>query len=206
MSLTNYVASKNRVYVRKFDHDEARARYAAGETIRALADGYGVTWNAVQRVVKPESYAAHLEASRRWRTGTCEMCSGPAQRLVTGKKQHNTDGRVLCVTCRAKTRRKQIRLGADGEILVECWSCRTWKPVTEFGPRVTRRLINDKALGRTACCRACETAARRDYRERHKVPCERCGQPCLPPSEKGNRASHRALCRSCYRSRSSVAA
>jgi hypothetical protein len=168
---------KRRFYRRKFDFDEARALYARGFTIGRLALRYGVHENAIRRVVVPGEADRQNEIHKRWRTTVCESCGGPAMKLTHGKKQHNPDGRVLCQACRGRVRRKPIRFG-DGVVKVECGACKTWKPVAEFPPRVTRGLRAGAKV--RARCRACDTAARQAYRDRHRVPCEGCGKPCLP--------------------------
>lgn len=203
MSLLNYSAAKNRVYVRRFDHDEARARYGAGESIRALANEYGVSTSAVRFALFPDEKLRNYEAVKRWQQGVCESCGGPAMRLVGSKKLHNPDGRTLCAACWAKLRRKPLRLRADGVLVYQCSHCEEWKPLDQFAPRVRRRLEAGENPRRNsgATCRACSTAARQAYRERHKQPCERCGKPALPPNEKGGngRARDRVLCLDCYR-------
>ncbi len=200
MALTVYSAARNRVYVRRFDHEEAAVRHAAGESIRALARDYGVTVNAVRCVVIPGEKARQNVYAKRWRTGTCERCSGPAMRLIPGKKEHNPDGRVLCQRCRSREMRKRLRVDpATRTYKLECGRCKQWKPVDEFGARVRKALADGRAP--KYVCTACATAARTAYRHRHRVPCDRCGKPCLSPGEKGSRRvrTDRNMCLSCYR-------
>lgn len=201
MSLVVYSPKRSRTYVRRFDHDEAVRRHAEGETIAALAREYGVTDRAVRRVVTPGGQERDLQATRRWRTSVCETCGGPAMKLVGGKKAHNPDGRLLCRICRAKRRRKKLRYDpATGEVKLACGACGETKPVAAFGARVRRALAEGRATG-GCCCTACSTARRTAFRNRRKVPCERCGKPCLPPSERSNRRVRRDrnLCLACYR-------
>jgi hypothetical protein len=188
-------AKRNRLYVRRFDHEEAVRRHAAGETIAALADAYGVTYEAVRHAVTPGLKDRNVENDRRWRTGVCERCGGPAMRLVSGKRKHNPDGRVLCRSCRPVLKRKPL-LVADGIVNVHCGACDTWKPVADFPPRVARAIAANARV--KARCRACDTAERRRHRDEHKVPCISCGAPCLPPSEKGMNGADVPRCRDCY--------
>lgn len=96
---------------RKFDHDDAQRRHAAGEKIAALAREYGVSWTAVARVVDPElrqKMATHCTANlerrrtpclggcgaRVWihhagHSGYCPKCLGEKRRAENGP-QHGT--------------------------------------------------------------------------------------------------------------------
>ncbi len=200
VALTVYSPARNRVYVRRFDHEEATARYAAGETVKELAASYGVTPNAVYRAITPGYKEREQATAKRWRTGLCERCGGPAMRLIAGKKEHNPDGRVLCLRCRGRERRKRLRVDpSTNTYKLECGRCKHWKTVAEFGERVRKALANGEAP--KYVCTACATTARQTYRNRHRVPCDRCGKPCLPPSEKGSRCvrTDRNMCLSCYR-------
>lgn len=195
--LTRYVPETNRLYVRRFDHEEAARRYWAGETQTALAREYGVTPKAVRQAIarlRPEVRERDTARKRAWRATTCEGCGAPAV-----KRKHNPDGRVLCVSCRGKTRRKRLRYSADGVLLLECPGCGEWKPLAEHLPRTRRRLAEGKAAG-PSYCHSCVARQRQAYRLRHRVPCERCGAPCLAPTEKGRRGRPgRSLCLACFR-------
>jgi hypothetical protein len=192
----SYSPKRKRAYVRLFDHDEALARLNNGESGRALAAKYGVSLNAVYRLRDKE---ADLERQRRWRAGTCEMCGGSAMRVVAGKREHNPDGRCLCIKCRGLVRRRRPS-AANGYLVFECGSCHERKPLSDFPRRVRTRVLSELPL-LTSTCRACETRKRQDYRERHKVPCEFCGKPCLPPNEKGQAGSAMAQCAPCFHER-----
>ena len=113
MSRTNHVPERGRVYVRRFDHEEAAQRYAAGERVADLAVEYGVGTSAVYRAVNPESKRRKVESGRRWRTGVCEVCGGPAMRVIAGKAAHNPDGRCLCRGCRADLKFERRRNGEE---------------------------------------------------------------------------------------------
>lgn len=56
---------RRRIYERKFDWAEARARYAAGETQAAIAKSYGVNQSAVGRVVNLPEYLVQKATSEQ---------------------------------------------------------------------------------------------------------------------------------------------
>lgn len=201
MSLLNQ--ANGRVYARRFDHEEARARHLAGESIKVLAAEYGVTYRAVHQVVTPGEQARTAEYNRAWRTTSCEVCGGEAMRLITGKIEKNPDGRVLCLSCRGKERRENVIVGAhDVVVFVRCATCGEWKDPDAF-PRGSR-YPDLREGGFHNQCRTCQTVARQAYRERHKVPCIRCGTPRLPANEKGGRRTDTGLCLACYRATRSL--
>ena len=79
---------------------------------------------------------------------------------------------------------------------LECVICKRWLPDSEFAhhPRNKARRFHHRQ------CRECGTKARQDYRERHKIPCEKCGKPRLPHSEKRRKGVRDSgLCLACYR-------
>lgn len=181
VTLTTVSEKRNRVYRRKFDHDEALQRHGAGEPIADLARAYGVTYTAVKRVLDPDYRARHGAAHDRFQaSGKCVDCGGPCSRR-----------NERCIACSAVARSTSAR---PGELW--CSRCRTWKRDRDFprhrGGRGVRR-------GRHTHCRACGTKMRQDYRNRHKVPCARCGQPRLPKSETGGKGNDTGLCLACYR-------
>ena len=196
-----------RTYVRKFDHDEAAARHAAGETLAALASEYGVTPQGVERAIAhldPTKWAASLEYSRQWRTGTCEVCNGPAMRLVgTQRIEKNPDGRTLCAKCRGIEKRERLRFDNAGVLrsvrcsALDCANGERWQPPENFGRGTKFRDVRDG--GFHTHCRACLTRDRQNYRNRHKVPCATCGAPALPPSEKRTNGAPFPRCLTCYR-------
>lgn len=179
---------RNRVYKRKFDHDEARRRWLNGETLTALANDYAVTLTAVKRAVDVTTCVRMDLNTKAYydRNGgnksnydTCS-CGNPKRK---GAKQ--------CASCYNATLPQQI--SPDG--LLWCPVCKTHRPTTEFpfDPKVPSRNF------RRRYCRSCDTKARQDYRERHKVPCVYCGAPALPESEKGKRGHSDPRCRDCWR-------
>lgn len=168
-----------RVYVRKFDWDEARDRRAAGESVRSLAAEYGVSRTAIRRAIDPATYAQMAETTSRFmRSGTCVDCGGQCSRY-----------HERCIPCQA---RSQATTARDGEL--QCMICREWKPDAAF-PR--NRSEKHGRRGRHGRCRSCDTKERQAYRERMKVPCVFCGSPTLPPSEKPTHGAAFPRCRTC---------
>jgi hypothetical protein len=184
-------AKRNRVYERKFDHDEARRRHAAGESIAALAREYNVSHTAIRRAVDPitrermalyraQQFARHGNPYQYWSCPECgeqarkgRICRGCHVRLVRGGRDlFAADGRMLCVRC--------------GE----------YRPADEFGLSSHLKAL-DRGFWRSTC-RHCETQIRQAYRERRKVPCVVCGAPALPPEEKSSHGAAFARCRTCF--------
>lgn len=168
---------------RKFDHDEARRRYAAGESMGALASEFGVSRNAVFRVVN----ARYAESQKRAREAyyernrvPCEGCGKPCLAVhVGGKKVHNPDGRALCVRCRADEHLERIRFDDNAEIvavrcnMLDCANGERWQPPENFARGTAHRNLRDGGIH--SQCRACLTRARREYRHARRVPCVGCG-------------------------------
>ncbi len=190
--------SRGRVYVRRFDHEEAARRIANGEKASALAAEYGVTSKAIHLAVAardPERREATNEYHRRWRTTVCEDCGGPAMKLVGGKREKNRDGRILCNTCRGKEKREGVEVDADGRVLrVRCVTCKAWQEPGVFCRGVRYRDLRDGGFHNE--CRPCGTARRIRYRDEHRVPCESCGTPVEGkgrPNTKSAKAGRRAV-------------
>lgn len=66
VSLVTVSAKNSRVYRRKFDHEQAQVRHAAGETVASLAREYGVNWMAVKRVAAEWRRASTWAAVYAW--------------------------------------------------------------------------------------------------------------------------------------------
>lgn len=174
-----------RVYTRKFDHDEARARYQAGERISDLAKAYGVSTTAVARVVDERVAQRMAEAHERFRlSGRCDVCGGQ----MSGHSR--STGSRRCRRCAALAQATSVR-----NTMLLCMTCRVWKPDEDFPRNRAERIAR---RGRHTQCRACATVSRREYRNRSKQPCVDCGAPALPPSEKGLRGWEAPRCRSCF--------
>lgn len=203
MSLTSRRNGTGRVYQRRFDHEEAAGRHAAGESLAALAREYGVTASAVGYAVWPGAKARRRLYAMEWRTGRCEACGGPAMRLVGTKTKYNRDGRCLCAGCRSVARRERLRFDRGGVLEAvrcvnrDCANGERWQPPENFTRGEKFRDVRPGGIH--GSCRACQTRTRRRYREARKVPCETCGTPCLPPSEKGRSGAAVPRCRACYR-------
>lgn len=141
-----------RVYVRKFDWDEARRRHAAGEPLKWIARDIGVSVAAVWRVVDERHRArmnARASAFQVIGTGTCVDCGGGCTRY-----------RVRCPRCAAIARATTVR-----ETELQCTRCREWKsddafPHNRAGSRARR--------GRHDACRSCQTTIKREYRRKHR--------------------------------------
>lgn len=177
------IGRNGRVYQRRFDHEEARRRYEAGESGSSLAREYGVSSTAVLTVV-----SATME---KWRDSTrfkgaerCIRCGAPKSKL-----SRYTMGSLLCRSCADDDQATSVRSGE-----LRCVSCRKWKPDAEFS---MNRSETVRRRQRHRSCRVCQTRQRQEYRERHKVPCVGCGKPCLPPREKGTNWTDIPRCRSC---------
>lgn len=175
-----------RVYTRKFDWDAARARHAAGESIAALAAEFGVTKQAIRFAVITGELDRQRAYSRAWQTrGRCDDCGGPMNNLS------RSNGSRRCLSCAAKARTTSVRAH---ELL--CQSCKKWKPDADFPRSRHKRVVYRRSRHRY--CRACCTVARREYRDRNKVPCVGCGKPALPPNEKRTSGHHEPRCRECF--------
>lgn len=203
MTIASFSPTKNRFYVRRFDHEEARRLRSEGATIRELADRYGVTQAAIHRATTPGAMERDLEAGRRHRASTCEECGGYAMKITGGKAQHNVDGRILCVTCRGRNRRERYRFDADGALIavrctsLDCANGERWQPPQNFPKGRPAQDLRDGGIHN--CCRSCQTRMRQAFRERRKIPCVQCGKPRLPAGEKGPRQQDTGLCLACYR-------
>lgn len=145
MSTVN-VGRNGRVYQRKFDHEQARARHAAGETMAALAREYGVSPAAVRRAVDDKfRVASDARTSARLASGVCPDCGAPCT---------NRPG-TTCVPCRDRKQATSVR---DGEL--RCQRCREWKPDDAFPHNSAKKCRR----GRHGVCRGCQPAMRREAR------------------------------------------
>lgn len=159
MSLETRSRLRNRVYPRKFDHDEAkrlRAENPSLWTYQALADHFGVSDSAIIRVVNPEQaarmYKHTLEAARRKRV----PCKGGCGRLVWMTTPDRTG---LCQKCLAIEHASvNVR-----ETELRCTRCGEWKPDSEFS-KASRAAYARRGLRNN--CRACQTEVRREFRAR----------------------------------------
>ncbi len=169
MSLVTH--GKHRDYQRKFNHEEARRRYAGGEGITSLAREYGVTVNGMRRVLDPLVAKSMLQHNKDWYTGQCELCGGPCMRLVGGKAKHNPDGRTLCKRCRGDEMTERLRFDSDWTLvavrcnMVDCANGKRWQSPDNFTRGVRSRHIREGGIHTQ--CRACQTRTKRLYRAKH---------------------------------------
>ena len=189
---------------RRFDHDQAAARVADGELVAAVAADYGVTPQAIYRLVTPGALEAEAAAQRRFRAGTCEVCGEYACNLkATGKRKNNPDGRVLCRVCRGKEMRERFRFDDSGRLLsvqcqaVDCANGERWQPPGNFAGHPRYRDIRPQGVH--SICRACNTRMKRAWRTARQVPCTSCGAPTSPPGKEGRRTTDSQLCLTCAR-------
>lgn len=158
---------------RKFDHDEARLRYAAGESGTSLAKHYGVHPTAIYRLVTPGLDERMRRAAREvYYAGTCEVCGGSCLSIRhPAKRAHSPDGRELCARCRGDEMTERFRFDDAGVLVAvrcgheDCASGERWQPPKNFGRGP--RSIHIREGGIRRHCRSCETRARRDYRRRN---------------------------------------
>lgn len=142
-------AKPGQIARRKFDHDEARRRHQAGESIADLAREMGVTWAGMARVVDARvgrqmdaQCVRNIERRR-------EPCRGGCGRLVW-MHTHGRSG--YCPRCLAEKRRQESGPQHGTENEYTHWGCRC-------GP-----------------CRLAASEAKRQRRLRTRVPCSHgCG-------------------------------
>lgn len=165
------VGKNGRVYQRKFDWDEARARRAAGESYRALARAYGVSINGMMRACDPR-HKQRIDARRdaMQASGVCEHCGkqGITSAAHRRKTSPAADGRVLCMACRSVAKRTRFRyengaLVAVQCALVDCAHGERWQPLENFPGGVGYRDV--RAKGVHGLCRDCNTRTRRRHRQ-----------------------------------------
>jgi hypothetical protein len=157
-----------RVYKRRFDHDLARERFAQGASAAALAREYGVTEKAVLRVLDPDLRAKMYAASQAYfKSGVCVVCGKEG---VT-RLGHNGRGKGRCQRCASIEAATTVRPDT-----LQCVTCQHWLPDECFLLAKSGKRRYPTRRGRISQCRQCQSAARREYRARHRVPCQRCGE------------------------------
>lgn len=146
-----HVGKNGRVYHRKFDHDEAKKRYEAGESVAGMAREFGVHVSAVWQVVSPRIVESQRRLHERLRAaGECERCGGWKNGLTQT---------ALCHKCAMADRVTSVR-----PTTLRCGTCREWKSDGEFAGARTNPARRD----RHDQCRPCSTKARREYRQRNR--------------------------------------
>lgn len=197
MSLVTVSKKRNRVYRRRFDHDEARRlRNEEGLSYTALAKRFGVSPTAVQRVCDLDVRTRMEETRRRHLYTACSVCGGPASKYVRPTSPR-PDGVVLCTRCAAKENRTRFRYDELGALAaVRCTTCKRWLEPGEFCR------ARGKSESLHGSCRACNTAHRRERRLRRRVPCLRCGRLRSHPDDTHKRGyPDSGLCADCHRRR-----
>lgn len=169
----SFSPTANRIYIRKFDHDDCRTRYAAGESIASLMRRYDVAYGSVRRVIDPAFREALDARAKAFYAGVCSGCGAPC---LGSRHPSRHQARDLCKSCAHKADRVCVRLDENGSVLlVRCFACKEWKPPEVFGRG--RRYPDLREGGFHNGCRACNSSIRRDYRERNKISCEGgCGR------------------------------
>jgi hypothetical protein len=144
----------------KFPHEEAVRRRQAGETYTRIAADYGVHPTAIEQVTKRLTDPEWAEQNRKYkrlyqrrhlRTGSCKGCG------KTIWTRPNQTG--LCRSCYGLAYAASVR-----EDALRCGRCGEWKPDEDFPHRHAAKARR----GRHTLCRGCQTAARRDHRERNR--------------------------------------
>lgn len=183
---------------RKFDHDAARTLLQAGFTQGTVAAMLGVSQNAVSRIATPENTRKVSARAKLSYTAPCSKCGGPCVSAEHPSKRGMKQPRAICRSCHGKERRSRFRYDELGQVAaVLCFTCKTFKHPEAFGAGWKFKDVRPEGFHNS--CRTCLTQLRQNYRERHKVPCERCGKPRLPAGEKGTRSKRdTGLCKACY--------
>ena len=155
MSLETVSTKRNRVYSRKFDHDEAIRLRAEGWTWQSLADHFGVVPQAVRRVVNPTVRKRMDKNTKERFKALCGDCGRECtHNWWTKRARHD---RVVCFHCsQIRTREENLltRLDPDGNI--RCSKC---------GEHRTHDMYRFDRGFPVSHCRTCETASRRANRE-----------------------------------------
>lgn len=173
MSLVT-VGKNGRRYQRKFDHDEARCRWKAGESVTGLAREFGVSVKAIYRVVDPEVGRLMRERVTRKYAAVCENCGGPCISIRhPAKRRSSPDGRDLCIRCRSDEKIERLRFDPVTNELVavrcnmlDCANGDRWQPPDRF-PRGSQ-FKDLREGGIHGVCRSCGTRMRANHRARNR--------------------------------------
>ncbi len=199
MTLVTVSAKRNRVYARKFDHDEARRLVQAGASYQEVASMFGVTYAAVRRVVDPRVRRKMDEATRRQFEYVCEDCGGLCTHNFSSKRGNHD--RVVCKACAVERRREdELLKRLDDEGNLRCGRCHEHKPVEAFRMRATgfpnhtcKACVNGKRREwRLANLERARQAERRRYKERKAAAVGHSQRGCYCDACERNRAYGRA--------------
>ena len=143
---------------RRFDWGEARQLYGDGVSITEIARRLGVSWAGVQRVVVPGRLERSRLTSDAWASTNGKPCIEGCGRTVSyvGSRYHSGRCRECASVALATTATPTT---------LQCCSCREWKPDEEFPHNRAEKFGR---RGRHNQCRVCQTAARRDHRQRNR--------------------------------------
>lgn len=160
MSLVTVSEKRDRIYPRKFDHEEAQRLRALGWTYVGIAELMGVHAQAVRRVCDPKVRQDMQDRAtvnlRKRRT----PCRGGCGKLVWASDKKRSG---YCTPCYWKAKQLTNPDVRAGEL--RCTKCRAWKPDDEFPTNKPSKMRR----GRNPMCRPCATAMRRNHRHTHKV-------------------------------------
>jgi len=146
---------------RKFDWDEATRRYRKGESPTELAAEYGVTPQAIHRIVVPGCRDRDNARKAVWqRQGVCVDCGGPC---TYGTRPRAFDV-LLCMVC-AQIRKRTRFSERNGVVFARCFTCGKDKLLDEFPGDTHYKDVRPKGVHGT--CRSCHTAIKRAYRAAH---------------------------------------
>lgn len=184
---------------RRFDHDAARTLLAAGFYQKDVAAMLGVSSRSVWRIASDRNARVTSERQKAAYRVSCSKCGDPCVSAEHPSKigKGRRPPIAICRSCEGRSRRKRFRYDELGQVgAVLCFTCKTFKHPEAFGAGWKYKDVRPEGFHNS--CRACLTKLRQDYRERHKVPCDRCGNLRLPAGEKGNRVKDSGLCKVCY--------
>lgn len=190
--LETYSLKKRRVYERKFDHEEARRLHSEGMALHAIARHFGVSDNAVRRVVDLEFREMMDKKTRAWIEKTKRApCLGGCGTRVWLQNQARTGYCHRCLP--AKRNEWTVR---EGELL--CRRCEQWKPDRDFPLNRKSKRRKDgtpsaSRRGRDPWCRSCATAVRRAHRHAHPEQEKRQNQRVMQKRREAKMADYIVL-------------
>lgn len=161
---------------RRFDHAEALRRRAAGESRKSVAAAMGVTTMSIYRIESPATEAREKRARDRYYAARRVPCEGGCGALVlgpdvSGRMEHNPDGRMLCRQCRSVEKRERFRFDTEGVLVsvrchhLDCANGERWQSPDQFTGGTRYRDVRENGIH--SVCRSCQTRARREWRHNH---------------------------------------
>lgn len=133
---------------RTFDYAEAKRRYAAGETLASISRALGVSFHAAKYAVDEDfRYSANAKGRKWAETNYRRPCAGTGCTRLVWTKAKGQTG--LCPKCLGLSRRTAVH-GSESKYRQGC---------------------------RCGRCRTAMSTARRERREKTRVPCSHgCGR------------------------------